>query len=42
MAVEAGTLLMQLVDFRRPLARLDLPADLVAGGHSPREGFPFF
>jgi hypothetical protein len=37
MAVEAGTLLMQLVDFRRPLVRLDFPADLVTAGHAPRE-----
>lgn len=37
MAVEPGTLLLQLVDFRRPLVRLDLPAELLASGNAPRE-----
>ena len=37
MAVEPGTLLLQLVDFRRPLVRLDLPAEMLASGNAPRE-----
>lgn len=36
-AVEPGTLLLQLVDFRRPLVRLDLSAELLATGNAPRE-----
>lgn len=32
MAVEAGSLVAQIVDFRRPLVRLDLPVDVLAAG----------
>jgi hypothetical protein len=36
MAVEAGTLLARLVDFRRPLVRLDLPPEVCRAG-PPRQ-----
>jgi biotin carboxyl carrier protein len=36
MAVEAGSLVVQLVDFRRPLVRLDIPPEVVAGGPPPQ------
>jgi hypothetical protein len=32
MAVEAGSLVVQLVDFRRPLVRLDIPPEVLAVG----------
>src|SRR5487761_1128150 len=36
MAVEAGGLVVRLVDFRRPLVRLDLPPELLAAGPPAR------
>jgi hypothetical protein len=36
MAIEAGALVAQLIDFRRALARLDMPAELLASGPPPR------
>jgi RND family efflux transporter MFP subunit len=36
MAVEPGAVVARLVDFRRPLVRLDLPADVLAAG-PPRQ-----
>jgi hypothetical protein len=36
-AVEAGGLVARLVDFTRPLVRLDVPAELLAAGAPPRE-----
>ncbi|HWE38711.1 MAG TPA: HlyD family efflux transporter periplasmic adaptor subunit [Isosphaeraceae bacterium] len=35
MAVEAGALVAQIVDFRRPLARLDVPPGLLGSGPPP-------
>lgn len=35
MAVEAGAVVAQLVDFRRPLVRLDIPPELLAAGSPP-------
>lgn len=37
MAVEAGTLVFTLVDFRRPLIRLDIPPEVLALGGLPRQ-----
>ena len=35
-AVEAGSLVARVVDFRRPLARLDVPPELLATGPPPK------
>jgi multidrug efflux pump subunit AcrA (membrane-fusion protein) len=37
MAVEAGGLIARIVDFSRPLVRLDLPAELARNGQPPAE-----
>ena len=37
MAVEPGSLILQLVDFRRPLVRIDIPAALLMHGDVPRQ-----
>lgn len=37
MAVESGTLVLALVDFGRPLVRLDIPPDVFALGGPPRQ-----
>jgi hypothetical protein len=37
MVVEAGGLIARLVDFRRPLVRLDLPPDVLAAGPPPTQ-----
>lgn len=37
MAVEAGTLVFTLVDFRRPLIRLDIPPEVLALGDPPQQ-----
>jgi multidrug efflux pump subunit AcrA (membrane-fusion protein) len=36
MAIEPGGLVAQIVDFRQPLVRLDLPPDIVAAGPPPQ------
>lgn len=36
MDIEAGGLIAQLVDYRRPLVRLDIPPDVVTGGPPPQ------
>ena len=36
MAIEAGGLVAQVVDFRRVLSRLDMPPELIASGPPPR------
>jgi hypothetical protein len=36
MAIEAGSLVVQLVDFRRPLVRLDIPPEILAAGPPTR------
>jgi hypothetical protein len=36
MAIEAGGLIVQLVDFCRPLVRLDIPREILAAGPPPR------
>lgn len=37
MSVEAGAVLVQLVDFHRPLVRLDIPPEILALGGPPRQ-----
>jgi biotin carboxyl carrier protein len=37
MAVEAGTLILEVVDFRRPLVRLDIPPEALERGGPPQQ-----